>query len=506
MNAKSIFIKRNIFSGIIRKIVSIALPFIIRTAIIYCLGAEYLGLNSLFTSILAVLNMTELGFSNAIVFSMYEPIAKKDKNRVCQLLSFYKKIYRLIGIIILAGGILILPFISVFIKGTWPNDINIYILFLIYLLNTTISYFFFAYKSALLNATQRLDIYNWIQTGTFLAQYIIQIIVLVLCKNYYIYVIFTPIFAIVCNLLTAYYSNKLFPEYQCIGELRKCEKKNIMGKVKGILVSKLSETSRNSIASIVLSSFFGLITVAIYNNYYYIFSAIYSILVAINQGLQASIGQSLVVEKPENNYNEMRKYNFYVMWIVGWASICLICLYKPFMALWAGENMLLGWIDTILFGIYFYALNMNNVRNLYFDGYGLWLEGKWSFVFETMANLILCVILGNLYGITGILIGLIIAIFLFSFIYRTYILFECYFKISPKVFLRDHLINLLVILIGGGITIFLCRIFENMNYLLQLIINGAICFLIPNMLLSAIYKKNQYFVEAKMKIRRKIKI
>ena len=129
---------RNMWMGMINKVVVLVLPFFVRTAFIYSLGSEYLGLNSLFSSILTVLNITELGFSSAVVFSMYEPIAKDDDDRICALLNYYRKIYRIIGTIILAGGIIIMPFLPHLINGECPDELNIYILFFIYLLNTAL--------------------------------------------------------------------------------------------------------------------------------------------------------------------------------------------------------------------------------------------------------------------------------------------------------------------------------------------------------------------------------
>ena len=126
---------RNVFYGIISKAVSIVFPFAVRTVFIYTLGSDYLGLNSLFTSILTVLNLTELGFSSAIVFCMYQPIAEDDTQSINALLLFYKKVYKYVGIIILTIGCLIIPFLPKLIKGSYPSDINLVIVYIIYLLN-----------------------------------------------------------------------------------------------------------------------------------------------------------------------------------------------------------------------------------------------------------------------------------------------------------------------------------------------------------------------------------
>lgn len=139
---------RNIRWGIIQKLAQSLGPFVVRTVLIYVMGAEYAGLNSLFTSILSVLSLTELGFSQAIVYSMYKPVAEGDKEKICALLNIYKRAYHVIGYVILGIGCAIIPLIPFLISGDVPAGINLYILYIIYLLNTVISYFLFAYKTA----------------------------------------------------------------------------------------------------------------------------------------------------------------------------------------------------------------------------------------------------------------------------------------------------------------------------------------------------------------------
>ena len=81
---------RNIVFGVTMKLYQILIPFIMRTIIIYFLGMEYAGLNSLFSSVLQILNLAELGVGSAMIFSMYEPIAKDDKIQICALMRLYR--------------------------------------------------------------------------------------------------------------------------------------------------------------------------------------------------------------------------------------------------------------------------------------------------------------------------------------------------------------------------------------------------------------------------------
>ena len=202
--------KRNSIWGIIFRIVVIIFPFAIRTIIIKKIGTDYLGLSSLFTSILNLLNLTELGVGTAIVYSMYEPLAKDDDKKICALMNLYKKIYRIIGLIVLIIGLIIIPFIKNLITGQVPNDINIYYLFFIYLANTVLSYWLFAYKVCIIQIHQRVDIATKINILVYILTYSIQIIILISIKNYYLYTLMLPLSTILYNILNGLYVDRQY--------------------------------------------------------------------------------------------------------------------------------------------------------------------------------------------------------------------------------------------------------------------------------------------------------
>ena len=140
---------RTLLFGLLNRLITIILPFVTRTMIIYKLGTEYAGISSLFTSILSVLSISELGIGTAIIFCLYEPVAQDAKEEIRALLALLRKLYWIIGSIILILGIMILPFLKCFINADYPADTNIYFLFMIYLLNASISYLTSSYKSVL---------------------------------------------------------------------------------------------------------------------------------------------------------------------------------------------------------------------------------------------------------------------------------------------------------------------------------------------------------------------
>lgn len=178
--------KRNIVFGILNRMIMILFPFAIRTVILYILGSEYLGLDSLFSSILSFLSLAELGVGSVLVFSMYRPIAEGDADMICALLNLYRRLYRYIGTFIFGAGILLIPFLQKLVKGDCPPDINLYILYLVYLFNTVLTYWMYGYKQSLLTAHQRSDIVSRFSLILQSGMYLVQIAALYLSRSYYL--------------------------------------------------------------------------------------------------------------------------------------------------------------------------------------------------------------------------------------------------------------------------------------------------------------------------------
>ena len=488
--------KRNMIFGLAYQILSLVIPFVTRTIIIRLLGAEYLGLSGLFSSILQVLNLSELGFGSAIVFSMYEPIAKNDTEELCALLKFYKKIYTIVGTAIFVGGLIVLPFLPHLIKGSWPNDINIYILYLLYLTNTGISYFLFAYKNSLFSAYQRNDMLSKIRMAVTIFTSLMQIAVLLLWKNYYAYVGVLILASMVTNISVHFLSRKAFPNITCRGRLSDKKKEEIKVKVKGLMINKLCQTSRNALDSIFVSSFIGLVDTARYNNYFYILTAVSGIMNLVGQSIMAGVGNSIVTEKEEKNHNDMKRINFIYMWIARWFGTCMLCLYQPFTKLVFGTDLLFPFSIVAMFVIYFYLLKMGDIRAVYSDAAGLWWENRYRAITEAVANLILNYVLGRLFGVKGIIIATLVSLFLFNFLWGSTIIYQHYFKsIKAVTYYKQHLIYALAFLVTGVISYSACCCVINEG-ILGLLLKGIICIILPNIILFIIHFKTEQFKDS----------
>ncbi len=486
--------KRNIVSGLIKQTVSIVLPFIIRTIILYTLGAEYQGLSGLFSSILQVLNLTDLGFTSAVIYVLYKPVAEGDEEEICALINYLKIIYRFIGLLILIIGLMLMPFLPSLISGSYPSNINIYLLYLAYLFNAVNSYFLFAYKSALLTAMQRNDLVDHTYTVILTIIRLIQVIVLLYTKNYYYYAFLLPVATISNNVLLEVISKKYFPTIRPVGKIDAARKALINKQVKAIFIGKMGDIARNSFDNIILSSFLGLAAVAVYDNYFYIYSAVYGTMTAIGRALQASVGNSVLKESVQKNYNDFFKLDFIFMWVAGWCSICMFCLYQPFMLLWMKGNteMILSFPDMLLFCVYFYTINMNNTRNLYIEGNGLYWHCRFWYILEAAGNLCLNVILGYFFGVTGVLSATIFTIVIFNFIARTNVLFRYFFKRSKSDFYMSHIYFIIVTIANGCFTYILCSLIT-CSQVTGLIMRGMLCFIVPNIFYIVLYVRYKEF-------------
>lgn len=487
---------KNMIFGIILKVYQIIVPFLMRTALIYCLGVEYLGLNSLFTSVLQVLNLAELGVGSAMVFSMYNPIAKDDTKTICALMKLYKIYYRVIGLFILILGIILCPFIPYLIKSDLPADINMYTLYLLNLGATVLSYWLFAYKNSLLEAHQRIDVYSKISLVINTLQYIVQFLVIFIFKNYYLYVIVVLIFQIINNMVTAFIVDKMYPNYQPEGELSKVEIAEINQRVKDLFTSKIGGVIVNSSDSIVISAFLGLTVLAIYQNYFYILSAIIGFVGVIFNSCTAGIGNSLIVESEEKNYKDLNKFTFIIMWISCVCTCAFLCLYQTFMIIWVGEDLLLNFSAVICFCCYFYVYEINCLLNLYKDAAGIWHADRFRPLVTALSNLAMNLILVNFIGIYGVLLSTVLSMIFIGMPWLLHNLFTEIFKTNPKNYIVKLLKYAILTSIIAIITYYISN-FVNGISIYSLIAKAIICFFVSNVLLYIFYGHTQEMNEAK---------
>lgn len=471
--------KNNVLWGGVAKGVTLLFPFVVRMVLIKTLGIDYLGLNGLFTAMLGLLNITELGVGIAIVYSMYKPIADDDTSLICALMNFYKKVYRVIGVVILILGLSLMPFLSSFVKGATPAGIDLHILYLIYLSNSVLSYWLFAYKNCLLTAHQRSDVSTKVQIFTTVLMYISQIIVLFTFSNFYVYAVMFPLFSIAANVITAHFASKMFSQYKAIGQIDRKQLHHITKQVVGLLTSKVAFISRSTIGNVVVSATLGLSLLGIYSNYFYICSAITGCMFVFTISISAGIGNSIAMDSKEKNEHDMRVMNFLYMSVSYVCYCCLLVLFQPFMKLWLGEDFLLPDMAMISFAIFFLVEKEDSIIGQYYDSAGLWWHGKWKGFIETIFNLCFVIVGCKIGNVTGIMMAGSLVLLFVGLPLTAYYVYRFYYKKSFVLFFMQILLQLFVFAVTGLAVYSLCNFIQFSNsILLEILLKLALCIIL----------------------------
>ncbi len=484
---------KNIGFGVVSRIVGMILPFASRTVILYVLGAKYLGLSSLFSSILSFLALSELGIGAAMVYSMYKPIAENDNDTICALLNLYKKLYRMIGTVIMALGLGLLPFLKVIIPDELPEGVNLYVLYIIYLLNTVLSYWLFAYKNAVIQAYHKSYLTTIVGTMIPIASYAVMLPCLILTKNYYAYVIWLPVFTVLQNVLTALIVNKNFPDIRPRGSVDKELKISIAKKVSALIGTKLNTVVLSAADNIVMSVFLGLTVIAMYGNYYAVFTMVTGFLGIAYGSMTAGIGNSIQIESVEKNYRDFEKLSFMNSWLVGWCTVCLVCLYQPFMKIWVGEELMFPFYVVLQFALYFYVYMIRKIPVVYKDAAGIWWEDRFRPYVCMVVNLVLNIVLVQIIGISGIILSTVFSL-LVSIPWENYTIFKNVFHRSSLGYYLKMLCYGGCMALGGALTYFVCGFMG--DGVLWLLAKALCCVVIPNAVFILTNFKRREFKEA----------
>lgn len=400
---------RNIVIGSFSRLYSIIMQFAMRTVVLYFLGIQYLGLNGLFASIIQVLSLAELGVSAAMVYSMYEPIARDDDETICALLNLYKKLYRIIGMVILVAGLVIIPVLPYLVAADLPSDVNLYTIYILNLGATVLSYWLFSYKTSLFQAFQRNDIQSSITIVTNTIQYILQLYALIVWKSYYLYLISKLFCQVLTNLSYGYISKKKYAKYIPKGKLPEKMQKQITGQIKDLFTAKLGNVLANSMDILVVSSVLGLSLLAIYQNYYFIITSVIGFMVVVYQGCTAGIGNSLFVKSEETNYHDFKTVTMLIIFVLTFCCSCFLSLFQPFIILWTGEENMLSYTCVIAFSAYFFVFEMNQLFDTYKDAAGIWHQDRFRPLIVAIFNLIMNILLARSLGVVGIILGTVIS-------------------------------------------------------------------------------------------------
>lgn len=429
----------------ISRLAYILINFISRTVFIKTLGTEYLGVNGLFTNILLILSFAELGIGNAIIFKLYKPIADNNQERIKTLLHFYKKAYFLIGLFILGVGILVIPFLDIIIKETPNIKENLAFIYLLFLANTTISYFF-TYKRSIITGHQKEYLINIISLIITIGQNILQIVFLFLTHSFVLFLLIQILFTAINNVLISVFANKMYPyiKEKKYEKLDKSEQKSIFNDVKSLVLYKLGYIISNGTDNIIISSFLGVKEVGLLSNYTTITTAITSLLSSAFNSLTASIGNLNTIKDSSRKEDIFYQILFLSFLIYGYISIATSLLINDFITIWLGSKYLLDFSICIAIGFNLYVDGMRFVNYTFRNTLGLFKKGRFMPLISSISNIILSIILVNYIGIFGVLIATGLTRLLILTWYDPYLIHKNEFKTSSIRFYKSYLYYLLI--------------------------------------------------------------
>ena len=490
------------FWGVFKSVLDILLGFAYRTVFIRTLGADYLGLNGLFTNVLQVLSLAELGVTTAIVFRFYKPISNKDYVQVGKLMNYLKKVYRCIAIFILVAGLLITPFITFFINdtSTIPPDINVYFIYLLFLLNTVSSYLF-VYKQNILSADQRGYISAIFGIITTVIRYSIQVIILFVFKDYSATLIAGVAITIFFNFFFSLCAQKMYKAVFSIkDELEKEQRTQIINDTKAVMFHKVGATVKLSTDSIILSKFVNLASTGIYSNYSLIISGLQALIGQLLGNFVSSVGNAHVKLAKEDHYKIYKKLLFIDLWISTVTIVCSYLLLNDFIFLWAGPKYLFDKITLIMLCLQFYIFISRQINISYTNGCGLFTRDRIRPIIEAALNLGLSIVGVQLWGIVGVFIGTVVSSVVTVVWREPLILFREEFK-QPvieywKTYFSFVFFSLALCIIGDLIK----TRFITVNSWLVLIVEAIVIFSVVNILLFLMYHKSEEYTYMKQLI------
>lgn len=496
----------NISSNLTVYIIKTILNFIARTVFIKVLGELYLGVNGLLSNVLSMLSLAELGISSAISFCLYKPLANGDVKKISSTMTYFKKVYRVIGLVVLFIGMILFFFLDKIIKE-YDTIPQLNIIYLLYLINT-VSTYYTAYKEILITADQKAYKLTKINIVFTILLYALQIVSLLIFKNFIVYLVIQFFVQIVQKIATNIYVSKQYQEvdFNCKTKLDTITLGTIKKNVKAMMFHKIGDYCINGTDNIIISNMINVSTVGFYSNYNMIIVAINSIITMIYNNLTASFGNLLVKADKNKSLAIFKKIDFIGFVLYSFCGIMFACLVSPFIKIWIGEKYILQGITVMLIAFSFFFTGMRVACTTVRNAGGLYNEDKWVPLIQSIVNLVFSVVLAKYIGLNGVILGTIISSIIPNF-YRTFILYKMVFKEKYTKYLINYYFRYLIFFVVVLLISFWIINLINIGGVIGILLKAFSVFLIYSIFLFIVFKKFEefnYIIEIINKLKNKI--
>lgn len=494
-------VAKNVAFSTFFQILAYILGFVSRTIFIKILGKEYLGLDGVFTNVLTLLSFAELGVGSAIIYSMYKPLAEDNKAKLRQLTEFYKKIYFTIGIVVLIVGVVLIPFLKFFITSAPSIKENIIVIYLLFVINSSISYFY-SYRTSILSADQKhylLIVYNKL---FHIVQVIVQIVVIILFHNYYLYLIIQIICTLSANICLSIKSKRTYPSLaNTKGEkLPVEEKKSILNNVKSLIIYKIGGVALNGTDNLIISRYLTLAVAGIYSNYQLLTNAVVEVIGQITYSFTASVGNLNNSESVKHKEEVFYKLLYFTYLLFGVACITISLVINDFVNIWIGKKYLLDFITVLAIVSSIYINGVQYASFSYRNTLGLFNEAKLGPILAVILNIILSIVLAKTIGLCGVFFATAISRFLSYGIIDPVIVYKNEFKKSPINYYLKYFKYIILVLISMFMTYYIVKFIPVYN-ILFICLKAIACVVVSTLLLVVFTIRTKEFIGIKYNLK-----
>ncbi len=498
------FMIKNALAGFVGHTASLILTFISRTVFIYYLGKSFLGINSLYTEILSFLSFAQLGFGSAITFALYAPIANNDEEKIAQLLALYKKIYRIIALVILGLGLALIPFLQHIVKGAEGISLFNLRLYFVFFLIDTVSSYFLAYKNSYITATQKNYVVTHISTITQTVTVLVQICVIFFTRNYLVYLASHTALVLISKIFQYFYLEKIEPIFKrkASSSLPKEDKKKIYRDVKALVVHQFASVAVNSTDNIIISSVkgLGILTVGLVSNYNLIITHISSFVSILFNSVTAGFGNLVASSSKEHYYKTFCDINFINFWAYGFCAVAFFVLIPPFIVLWIGSDYLIDTASLLLIVVSRYILGQTTIYNYARVAKGRFDKDYWISIVEAIINLVVSVVAANHWGLLGVYFGTLVSK-VFYIICRPIASYKFLYGKSSLDYFRQLLVYFLATCFAGGVTYVLTRSLLLEVTIVKFALAVVITAIVPNIIFALLFFKTQSFYSVRNRVK-----
>lgn len=487
---------KNSIWGVVSKIIALLLSFVSRTVFIYYLGTVYLGVNGVYTELLNMLSLAELGFGTALNFALYKPIAEDDKDKIVQLLNFYKRIYLIIVMVITVIGFALLPVLPYILKGADALTVSKLRLYYVIFLANTVTAYFVKYKYSYVNACQKDYITTNLDTIINFVVVVAQVIIIILTKNFLAYLLVHTGILIFSKVFLSIYLNRKFPilREKSRQALDQQSKQVVYKEVRGLFIHQFSSLAIHSTDNLIISSLSGLgvVAVGLISNYNMLINSVLGFVTIIFASTISGFGNIVASGEMRRYRKTFLELNFLNFWVYGFCAIAFFVLVPPFIELWLGKSFLVDNISFFLIIVNCYLQGQSTIYNNARIAKGNFNKDKWLSFSQALINLVVSIICAHYWGLVGVYIGTIVSRLVFS-IGRPILTYRFMMEKSPKEYFMRFSIYLVVATIAGILTWSLCHLVFKQITIITFMIACAIVLVIPNIFFVLCFYKSLEF-------------